>query len=44
MISRATRTRRIRETRKHNYKAQESDSAGEDKVKGKDNSSIRIAR
>ena len=42
MISRATRTRRIRKTRKHNYKAEESDVADEDKGKGKDNSSIRI--
>ena len=44
MISRTTRTRRIRKTRKHNYKAEESDVADEDKGKGKDSSSIRIAR
>jgi len=29
---RATITRRIRETRKHNYKAEGSDSAGEEKA------------
>ena len=36
--------RERRMTRKHNYKAEESDSAGEDKGKGKDSSNIRIAR
>ena len=44
MISRTTRTRRIRKTRKHNYKAEESDGADEDKGKGKDNSSINRRR
>jgi len=41
---RATITRRIRETRKRNYKAEGSDSAGEDNVKGKDISNINHRR